>query len=495
MSIDRNSFASLIHSRPLDVHTWSDYSEVNLFIDEIFNRLPPLSLNKNKFKKHLKVVLLDLYVAWIGDPTLRISVSLDHNAYKVRSRHNELFIGKLVIKVVEVLAAEGLINIAKGFHDPSTEKGYTTRIWPTELLVTYFHEARFSQFQISYSQERETVVLRNKAGEDIERYEDNEEVIQTRRLLRAYNALLDQTHIDLDFLQNQVVTLGEKQRKHRLEINQRNKFVRRIFNEGRWDKGGRFYGGWWQRCPTDLRPHIVFDGIMTEEVDFSGLHIVLLYARRGIDYWRQIGGDPYLVEAPEGWPEDIDIRTSAKLLLLVAINASDEKKAFAAFRRQADRSTSAAHLKNVQLQGLLTSLKAKHTAIANDLASGAGIDLMFIDSQITFRLLQYYTDRGIPVLSIHDSYIVPYGYSVCLSKQMQIECEAITGIPQVKVKHATVSWVDSSLETEVQEELGIDAGLKYGMPSERHVRELALFQEFKGKPDREEWVNTWTPIY
>lgn len=61
-----NSFEDLIHSRPLDVHKWSEYPEVNEVVDHVFDLLPSLFQNKSKAKKHLKVLLLDLYVAWLG---------------------------------------------------------------------------------------------------------------------------------------------------------------------------------------------------------------------------------------------------------------------------------------------------------------------------------------------------------------------------------------------------------------------------------------------
>jgi|SaaInlStandDraft_1057018.scaffolds.fasta_scaffold306760_2 hypothetical protein len=32
-------FLDLINARPLDVHTWSDYPEVNLFVDDIYRSL------------------------------------------------------------------------------------------------------------------------------------------------------------------------------------------------------------------------------------------------------------------------------------------------------------------------------------------------------------------------------------------------------------------------------------------------------------------------
>jgi hypothetical protein len=32
-------------------------------------------------------------------------------------------------------------------------------------------------------------------------------------------------------------------------------------------------------------------------------------------------------------------------------------------------------------------------------------------------------------------------------------------------------------------------------PSQRHVEELKLFREFRGKPEREAWGPDWTMIY
>jgi hypothetical protein len=65
----------LNYSRPLDVHRWSDHPEVNGFVDRIYASLPSLSGNKQIRKKHLKVLLLDLYLAWTTDPDLKIAIS------------------------------------------------------------------------------------------------------------------------------------------------------------------------------------------------------------------------------------------------------------------------------------------------------------------------------------------------------------------------------------------------------------------------------------
>ena len=94
------------HSRPLDLHRSSNYSEVNPFIDEIYNNhIKDVSENANIQKKHLKLVLLDLFIAWIDDPELNIGVHMHEGAYsdgtifiKGKSRYNELNIKVSTIK-------------------------------------------------------------------------------------------------------------------------------------------------------------------------------------------------------------------------------------------------------------------------------------------------------------------------------------------------------------------------------------------------------------
>lgn len=70
------------HSKPLDVHTWSDHPKINELVDELWFQVVETALggksnNKGKSnpKRQLKVLLLDLYVAWLDDPNLCIGVN------------------------------------------------------------------------------------------------------------------------------------------------------------------------------------------------------------------------------------------------------------------------------------------------------------------------------------------------------------------------------------------------------------------------------------
>jgi len=288
----------------------------------------------------------------------------------------------------------------------------------------------------------------------------------------------------------------------RLQINQQDKFVRRIFNNEKWDQGGRFYGGWWQRCPKEFRKKIMIDGFRTAEVDFSGLHIVILYAQKGINYWADINEDPYKLQEINDIDTDIDLRSVAKLLLLTAINADNESITFQAFRSQAETGSLEKRLTNDQLSSVLSALRRKHDPIKDKLASGAGIDLMYVDSQITEHLIErFMTEYQCPILTVHDSYIVPYGYDRFLAKEMQAAFEKVTGVTQPVVKHVTEYFDKLEIEPDPNNPHPEDDGLVFDQyaapPSNRHLKELEEFRKFKGKPllVEEPWFPSWSSVF
>ena len=124
----------LMNARPLDVHRWSEYPEVNDFVNEIYSTLKSIKGHQNTGKKLVKVLLLDLYVAWSGDPSMKIMFSRDNNAYKAKSRYSELHIGKTIIGIVDTLVTEGIIHEQKGFNDRITGIGFKSRLWASEGL-------------------------------------------------------------------------------------------------------------------------------------------------------------------------------------------------------------------------------------------------------------------------------------------------------------------------------------------------------------------------
>ena len=83
------------NSELLDVHTWSDHPEIKALTDSLYveagiNALERTGNRKPKrtVKDSLRILLLDLYVKWLKDPSLSIGFSKTKSSYKVGGRYN-----------------------------------------------------------------------------------------------------------------------------------------------------------------------------------------------------------------------------------------------------------------------------------------------------------------------------------------------------------------------------------------------------------------------
>ena len=259
------------HSKPLDVHRWSDHPEINELVDELWLQVvqPALggkSNNKGKSdpKRQLKVLILDLYVAWLDDPTLCIGINRNNNAYRVNSRYNALHISRKILDVVDVLADTGYLDYLHGSHDRVKNGRFsrTSRIRPSLKLQDKFKELSVSPLDVDQHYQQQTVILtdyetdaegnytksnRKKKGKDKD-YEDTDFTKDIRRDLEAYNELLQQAYIDIATLEEPFIVRTKKDGStQRIKIDQSKKFVRRIFSRGDWNYNGRLYGGFWQQ--------------------------------------------------------------------------------------------------------------------------------------------------------------------------------------------------------------------------------------------------------
>ena len=413
----------LDYSRPLDVHKWSDYPEVNSFVDTLWDEYLttefPVSTSagkrpKTSTKKQFKTLLLDLFVAWKEDPDLVIGVSLKKGHYKTGSRYNALHISYKIVEVVHYLERLGLIHMYLG----SEEAKRTTRIWPSEKLITIFAKTEISPLMVRPHEDKEVIVLSGKepdsAGniptksKEIE-YKDDEwsEIPRLRSEVQKYNELLRQSFIDIGHLEHPVIKDeywdGKKRRlvDRAISTGHFNKQVRRIFYRGSWDLGGRYHGGFWQQIAGEMRKNILINDFRTVELDFSGLHINVAYALEGASLELQ---DPYEVPLLVSNNKD-EQRKWVKSLALMAFNAAEEKKAFQAFRSAQPKGSLGKRFTDNQLEQLLTAFKEKHTPIKKYLCSDKGVEFMNIDGRIAAKVINYFTDKQEPILCVHDSFI------------------------------------------------------------------------------------------
>ena len=410
------------HSRPLDVHRWSDHPEAIKLRDTIWNQYFKEKFTKRSTRgkkpnsgamKQFKTLILDLYVAWLDDPKLAIGVGMSKSAYKTNSRYNSLFISSKIIDIINHAFDVGLIDKKIGSEALST----STRIRASDLLALTFEQAELSLFDMTQEYpNKEVIVLRKKVIVDGKKKSINvdyldadlESIPSMRQELHDYNALIWKSHIDIPTLEEPLVEQpywdgkAQETKTRRVRLTQDNKFVRRVFYRADWNLGGRFHGGWWQDINSDLRKQIYINDRSTIEQDYSGLHINLLYGLKGIQPPLE---DHYKVEHLLLDFTAKEQRKIVKELVLMAINAKTIKKAYQSFLNEQPKDSRQKKLNHKTLELLLEAFKNKHPDIEEALGSDKGVELMHMDGRITAKIIEHFTKKNIPILSIHDSYI------------------------------------------------------------------------------------------
>lgn len=406
------------HSRPLDVHRWSDHPEVNGLVGTIWDRVfggdeggrRPGPKAKARPRDMLKVILLDLYVAWTTDPELSIGVNLNLRRWVAGSRYNALHLSRKTPDIIHRLAEVGLIELSHGsYAGPGASTNRTSRMRAAEPLRAMFREAKFGRIDVGHTDQQECIILRDEGGRDVE-YVDTDATRQMRRELRHYNDLLRRTFIDLPdlnepFIEREITVGPRAGDVTRVPIFPENKFVRRVFSRGDWGCNGRFYGGWWQQIGSDLRKSIHINGVPTVEVDFRAMHVNILSLEKGVP----LEGDPY--DLPDVLLEGVDGRGQRgylKTLVLTAINADSDRAAYQAFRDNFPLEDPARHLRNSDLERLLDEFIRQTPQLKGAMFKDHGIRLMNLDARIAREVLVDAFNENLPVLCIHDSFIIDY---------------------------------------------------------------------------------------
>ena len=436
-------------SRPLDVHRWSDHPNAKGLIDQLWSEFTYMFPNylsspskpgpkaKASNKKNFKVLILDLYVCWSESPTQWLGVHMSPKDYeRVNSRYNALFISTIIIDMIKDMETKGWIEKEPGVTNPNGQ-GYVSRIRVTETLIRRFIATSLKKNDCPVHPDKEVIIL-TKRDPDLEngklkkapriQYEDTPETIKMRTELKAYNALLASTQIDLGpDSPEYLVQTNKKGKEVRIKIADSRKTVERIFSRGSFEFHGRFYGGFWQRLNEENRRLIHIDGKPTVEVDFKALHVKLAYAIT--NRFSVYENDPYIIE----WPQSLNHipeytrRGIVKSLILFGINAKSLNSAYRSFRQDCKNGSLEKRLTDKQLLLIIDSFLRYHPFMKHCLGADMGISLMNYDGKITAEIMHLLTKLNVPVLTIHDSYIVQREQFTNLRSAMAMAAIRIAG--------------------------------------------------------------------
>lgn len=188
------------------------------------------------------------------------------------------------------------------------------------------------------------------------------------------------------------------------------KYLHRSFT-GNFNQGGRFYGASWIDFHGNIRPCLFINGEQVCEPDFSAYHLRMLYHELGIDY----RDDAYLYEQKK-------FRKLAKVCAMTLINCKSAKGSTNSVKKAFgyNYKTNTINYENELIDEFGTwilnpdfinplkkGFEKAHPLIAEKyLYKDCGLRLQNTDSRIASEILQHFIDQGIPILPVHDSFLV-----------------------------------------------------------------------------------------
>jgi len=436
------------NSRFINYNRWSNAKEVDALVTVLVANIK--SRKKASYKNVLKVLMLDLYQSYVSDPEQYIGYIRDMAYYnfKVHIGDNDRYVVNshiayvCLVGAIDMLAKLEYVSSKTGQHFANEElgdNGFLSKMRATAKLASLWKEYGFTTDMIHRFRQEEVITLKDKpveitskdkyTGKDkkikiknVIGYSDTNETKRMRDVVQRYNKQMDDTHIDCDAecisdadINKVICMLKEYKNEPVIRVDLSSNNVYRVFNNRSFEQGGRFYGAWWIGCPSVLRKYITINGEPTVELDYSGIHIHLLYAMKGINYAKR-KEDAYALE--DGIPD----RDLNKLILLTALNAETVEGArdsvYDQLRKENRLKLYKFNRSKTPIMEKIALLKLKHSEIDKYIASGEGIKLQYLDSCVIEKLIMYGMESDIPLLTVHDSVICQAKYSVLVKDKM-----------------------------------------------------------------------------
>ena len=310
-------------------------------------------------------------------------------------------VGDDVVLTIDADNPATLRNVNFADLDTGTRSGQQGRA-ATVLTAGYFEVLR---------RPKESIILRGADGRPLP-YGDAEHVHRMRRDLHEQNQFVGTLHIAIDAACEARDDRGRLYCEGIHPTFQRRAF-HRVFNR-RWTQGGRWYGPFWQNVPKDVRKYLLIGGEPVIEHDIKACHLRLLCARAGRSLQlHDPGFDPYAIPGHD--------RQHVKRAFNIMLNASCDRSAFWALV-QALPALGAVDPVG-QARGLTEAVRLHFPGLVRFWCTGIGLCLQRQDADICARVQRRLRHDNVPVLGVHDGFIVPKPAGGLLEQIMDEEME------------------------------------------------------------------------
>ena len=365
---------------------------------------------QSRFEYVVKYILNDLWRACYSIPLRECSINLRSGYYSENYRYRDPHLTYRQVRAVfDSLISMRQIEITKdGYYNKVKMEGsLTCFIARDELLERLQNLKGHPAISLKPNLDRECILLRNTI-DGRRQLVDYAETAQTEKYktnLQKINKCFSKHWADLKIKDSEIPKLEAQLQSHedKYPIDFSSRTLTRIFSNGSFKEGGRFYRAWWQNVPSEYRKYITLDGKKTAEYDFSQLNPHMIY----FAYNKELGSDDAYGRVFDGEHRDI------------------VKQAFNAMI-QANNTTLIQKPRDINLDGLEMSWKDlkqrilnNHKPIQHLFFTGIGNKMQFEDSCIAESVMLHFQGINAPALLVHDSFIMHHGYGGELEEAMR----------------------------------------------------------------------------
>lgn len=300
----------------------------------------------------------------------------------------------------------------------SASNAPATTIRASQRLKVYLEQHGISLGDIRRIPGRQTIILKDRkphSGKDAKRieYEDTPKILSWRKELETINSFLEEADIEV---------FGG-------DYDEYDRALRRTFNNGRFEHGGRLDGGFWiPMSKKDRFEDLEIQGERIVELDFCQMSLAAAYGLSGAPLPE---GDLYhLNELSSYWTPQM--RSRVKQYVNAMLYRTGEMK-----RRPKDIkpimiSHDGIKEREVGAKVIRDLILKKHSCIAEWFECDRGMELMFYESQIIIQTILKLMDQEIVALPIYDAILVSRSKGLIAKEVMMDSFKEITG-GEVKV--------------------------------------------------------------
>jgi hypothetical protein len=362
------------------------------------------------FEATVTAVVCDLMHRTLSAPDGWVSVSLSHQHLGKAGRYRAPAMSKALPDILERLALPDMayVKMEKG-HPGYFGPARRTVLKAEYRLLSRLEELGVTLADLGQSAPREVIVLkREKAsfwddGGAVD-YEDSPVTQHFRAEMEAINSWIAAGDIQFD---PSVLDDGPH------DVDDTNRLLRRYFTLGKFDSGGRLFGGFWQSLPKwQRRKGILIDGEDVATLDYGQMAPRILYG--------MVGKTPPTADA-YNLPGLEAYRPGVKKVMNAVLFADKPLSRF-------PKTTGALFPREASMGQVIQKLEDLHSPIKHLFFTGIGHRAQFIESEVLVDVLLALKEQGIVALPIHDAVVVPRSSIPLVTKIMALVFKDHTGV-------------------------------------------------------------------